>query len=707
VQRTQLSFHFILPSLRIRPGVERDSMRPNAVHCPERLYLMHWCFSSRSLVLASFVVLVPTMLSQSGPVSLSSPDQRLVMRLATVAGKESNGTGGKLVYSIAFCGKPLLNESALALELDGQATLGNNVQITESTPGKGRDDYTLVAGKVSDVHDQYNSLLLRTVEGDGAKRSLLIEARAYNDGIAFRYVLPEQDAIKKLRLKQEDTEFRISTDATTWALELPNYRSSYESEYVKLPITSFSNQGGVSSSFLIGMPLLMHSPGTAWMTLTEADLEGNPGMYVTNPSGNWAGHWFVSKLSPRSDDPNLVAVEALPYHSAWRVLLVADEPGRLMESNVISDLNSPNRVQDTSWIHPGKASWNWWAGDIGPDGKPAYTTKNMEYYVDFAAQSGFPYMLLDAGWADGRDITKLRGNVDVPELARYAAAKHVKVWIWLYSTSVMEQMKEAFPLYEKWGVAGVKIDFINRDDQDGIKFYYDVAREAAEHHLMVDFHGASKPWGIERTYPNVLSYEAVLGAENSKVARRDSPVDRSVFPFTRMVAGPLDYTPGGFNNVTEDEFVGRDTSPMIMGTRAQQLALYVVFQTPFQMVSDSPQAYANQPEFQFIRDVPTQWDSMHVLSGEPGEFVTIARSHGREWYLGGITNWTPRELHVPLDFLDAGRYIAQVYQDGADAGTHPKHVTISRLVVHKGERLTLRLAVGGGCAIRFIPEGGK
>jgi alpha-glucosidase len=664
---------------------------------------MRWCFRSRSFVLASFVALAQTTLAQSSPISLSSPDQRLTIRFATVATKESSG---KLVYSITFRGKPLLDESALALEMDDQPALGSNVQIIESTSGKGSDDYSLVAGKVSEVRDQYNSLLLSTVEGGGAKRSLQIEARAYNDGIAFRYMLPRQDAIKELRLKQEDTEFRISTDATTWALELPNYRSSYESEYVKLPITAFSNQGGVSSNFLIGMPLLMHSPGAAWMTLTEADLEGNPGMYVTNPSGNWAGHWFVSKLSPRLDDLNIVAVSALPYHSAWRVLLVGDEPGRLMESSMVSDLNPPNRVPDTSWIHPGKASWNWWAGDIGPDGKPAYTTKNMEYYVDFAAQSGFPYMLLDAGWSS-RDITKLRGNVDVPELVRYAARKHVKVWIWLYSASVMEQMKDAFPLYERWGVAGVKIDFINRDDQDGIKFYYDVAREAAEHHLMVDFHGASKPWGIERTYPNVLSYEAVLGAENSKVARRDSPVDRSVFPFTRMVAGPLDYTPGGFNNVTEDEFVGRDTSPMIMGTRAQQLALYVVFQTPFQMVSDSPQAYSHQPEFQFIRDVPAQWDSMHVLNGEPGEFVTIARSHGRDWYLGSMTNWTPRVLHVPLDFLGAGSYIAQVYQDGADAGTHPKHVTISRQVVHKGEQLTLRLASGGGCAIRFIPEGGK
>jgi alpha-glucosidase len=667
----------------------------------------------RSLKCGSFVLSALMLIcnlegfAESDPVILSSPDQQLVIRFSTVPEKESGGSGGKLVYSLTFRGKQVLDPSSLALELAGQPTLGGDVEIVESTPAKGSDDYSLLGGKVSSVHDLYNSVQLRAVEKSEPKRSLVIEARAYNDGMAFRYVLPEQDAIKELRLKQEDTEFRVSTDATTWALALPNYRSSYESEYVKLPITAFSNQGGVSSSFLIGMPLLMHLPGVAWMTLTEADLEGNPGMYVTNPSGNWAGHYFVSKLSPRFDDPGLALTTSLPHHSAWRVLLVADEPGKLMESNVISDLNSPSRVQDTSWIHAGKASWNWWAGDIGPDGKLAYTTKNMEYYVDFAVQSGFPYMLLDAGWADGRDITKLRGNVDVPELVRYAAAKHVKVWIWLYSTSVMDQMKEAFPLFESWGVAGVKIDFINRDDQDGIKFYYDVARVAAEHHLMVDFHGASKPWGIERTYPNVLSYEAVLGAENNKVGRRDSPVDRTVFPFTRMVAGPLDYTPGGFNNATEDNFVPRDLNPMVMGTRTQQLALYVVFQTPLQMVSDSPQAYANQPAFQFIRDVPTQWDSMHVLNGEPGEFVTIARRHGNEWYLGSITNWTPRELHVPLNFLGSGRYIAEIYQDGADAGDHPEHVAVKKQIVHKGEQLNLHLAAGGGCAIRFIPESAK
>ncbi len=269
--------------------------------------------------------------------------------------------------------------------------------------------------------------------------------------------------------------------------------------------------------------------------------------------------------------------------------------------NVFTDLNPASQVADTSWIHPGKASWDWWDGDLGVDGKSAYTTENMEYYVDFAAESGFPYMMLDAGWS-GKDILKMRGNVDIPELVRYAAKKNVKVWIWLYSKSVAAQMQEAFPLYEKWGVAGVKIDFVLRNDQVGIKWYYDVAKLAAEHHLMVDFHGATQPWGIQRTYPNVLNFEAVLGMEQNKAGSRDGPVDRATFPFTRMLSGPMDYTPGGFNNVTPEDFVARDKSPMVMGTRAQQLALYVVFEEPLAMVSDAPSAYANQPEFQFIKD---------------------------------------------------------------------------------------------------------
>ena len=325
--------------------------------------------------------------------------------------------------------------------------------------------------------------------------------------------------------------------------------------------------------------------------------------------------------------------------------------------------------------------------------------------MDFAAQSGFRYMMLDAGWSPRYDITKMVGNVNVPELVSYAARKNVKIWVWAHSKAVAAQMQTAFPLYEKWGVVGVKVDFVQRNDQQGIQFYYNVAKLAAQYHLMLDFHGATPPWGIDRTYPNVLNYEAVLGLEYNKVTRRDGPLSRTTYPFTRMLTGPLDYTPGGFDNVTPADFIARSEHPMVKGTRAQQLALYVVLRAPFEMVSDAPSAYANQPSFQFIRVVPVVWDETRVLDGFPGEFVTIARRHGRDWYLGSITDWNSRELHIPLNFLGNGAYTAEIYEDAPDAAQHPKHVSIRKQTVHSGDTLTLSLVEGGGCAIRFVPAG--
>jgi alpha-glucosidase len=658
---------------------------------------------------ALFVVPVLTLLgasivrAQSGSVEVSSPDNQITLRFDVQPGKGESTGEGQLVYSVAFHGKPVLEHSALGLELASQPPLGDAVHIARSTPGSGVDDYTLLAGKTSEVHDAYNSLNVEAAENASPGRKFSVEARVYNNAVAFRYHIPEQAELSRYQLTQEDTEFRPVTDAPAWTLRLPNYQSGYESEYTSQVLSALSNQGGVSSHILNGAPVLMHLPGVAWAAVGEADLEGNAAMYLENPTGNWTGHYLVTKISPPVNGQGPAVDASLPHDSAWRVVLLGDTPGALIESNVITDLNPANRVADTSWIRPGKASWNWWDGDLGQDGKSAYTTQNMEYYVDFAAESGFPYMMLDAGWSE-RDIMQLRGNVDVPELVRYAAKKKVKVWIWLYSKSVAEQMQTAFPLYEKWGVAGVKIDFILRNDQQGIKWYYDVAKLAAEHHLMVDFHGATQPWGISRTYPNVLNYEAVLGLENNKAGRRDGPIDRTVFPFTRMLSGPLDYTPGGFNNVTEEDFVARDKDPMVVGTRAQQLALYVVYEAPLEMVSDSPQAYANQPSFQFLKDVPTTWDQTRVLDGQPGEFVTIARRHGRDWFLGSITNWNTRDLHVPLSFLGGGTYTAEIYEDAADAAQNPKHVSIRKQPVRSSDTLTIPLAKGGGCAIRFVPS---
>lgn len=657
------------------------------------------------------------------PVRVASPDGRIIMSFSVEAPLAAGGdSSGKLAYAVQFQGKPVIDESALGLDLGGDTPLGANVSITGVEPGSGVDDYSLVNTKVGHVRDAYNSILVKVAEPEErGGRTMTVEARAYNDGVAFRYVLPRptkenlnagtpkprQTALASLHLRSEKTEFRFSDDDTAWALALPNHNSSYESEYVRLSLSSLSNQGGVPSRFLIGLPVLLHQPGVAWISLMEADLEGNSAMYVTNPSGNWAGHYLSVELSPRWDDPAYAVTGDLPHHSAWRVLGIADDPGRLIESNLETDLSPPNRLKDTSWIHPGKAAWNWWADNVAADsssGNQNYNTETMKYYVDFAAKSGFPYFLLDAGWSARGDITRMNGRVDIPALVKYAAAKNVKVWIWLYANDVKGQMEEAFPLYEKWGVAGMKIDFVNRDDQQGIEFFYDVARTAAAHHLMVDFHGCHTPWGILREYPNVMSYEGVLGLENNKVGRRDSPVDRTVFAFTRLLAGPMDYTPGAFDNATESEFVARNSAPMAMGTRAQQLALYVVFETPVPMVSDSPQNYEGQPAFQFIKDVPVSWDETRVLNGRPGEFVTIARRHGDEWDLGSITNWDERTLRVPLAFLGAGRYTAQMYEDGPDAATQPKHVTVRSQQVTARSVLTLHLAPGGGAALRFVPK---
>jgi alpha-glucosidase len=666
--------------------------------------MLRWKYSAWCLVPGLVFGSASASHAQLNPVEVTSPDHRITLRFSVQPGKgQAAGQDGQLVYSVSLHEKLVFENSALGLELANQPQLGTAVHIAGTTPGSGVDDYTLLAGKASAIHDDYNSLTVHAVESANPGRKFDIEARVYNSAVAFRYYVPQQAALSRYQLTQEDTEFRPVTDASAWALRLPNYQSAYESEYVPQVLSALSNQGGVSSNILNGAPMLMHMPGIAWAAVGEAYLEGNAAMYLENPTGSWEGHYIVSKISPRIDGHGPAVDASLPHDSAWRVILLGDTPGELVESNVFTDLNPPNRVAETSWIHPGKASWNWWDGDLGPDGKSAYTTENMEYYVDFAAQSGFPYMMLDAGWS-GKDITAMRGNVDVPELVRYAAKENVKVWIWLYSKSVAAQMQEAFPLYEKWGVAGVKIDFVLRNDQEGIKWYYDVAKLAAEHHLMVDFHGATQPWGIQRTYPNVLNYEAVLGLEQNKAGSRDGPIDRTTFPFTRMLSGPMDYTPGGFDNVTPEDFVARDKRPMVTGTRAQQLALYVVFEEPLAMVSDAPSAYANEPSFQFIKDVATAWDATRVLNGVPGEFVTIARQHGQEWYLGSLTNWTARDLRVGLSFLGSGRYKAEIYEDAADAEQNLKHVSIRQQNVRSSDTLTLHLASGGGCAIRFVPE---
>ena len=303
----------------------------------------------------------------------------------------------------------------------------------------------------------------------------------------------------------------------------------------------------------------------------------------------------------------------------------------------------------------------------------------------------------------GADITRAQPNIDMPELLRYAKSKNVKVWVWAHWTDINRQMDEAFPLYEKWGIAGVKIDFMDRDDQWMVDFYRRVAKNAAEHHLMIDFHGAFKPDGLRRTYPNVITRESVLGLEYNKWSARVTPEHNVMLAFTRMLAGPMDYTPGGFSNVNRKDFQPRNVHPMVMGTRAHQVALFIVFESPFEMVSDYPEAYEGRKELPFLSAIPTTWDETRVLNAKVGDYIAIARRHGNEWYVGSIAGSRAAQFDIPLAFLGEGEYTAETLSDAPDADVSPTHTTIDQKAVNRSEGLKVNLVPGGGQAIRIRP----
>lgn len=423
----------------------------------------------------------------------------------------------------------------------------------------------------------------------------------------------------------------------------------------------------------------------------------------------------MSKLSPPPRRPELAVVASTPKATPWRVLMISSRPGGLIEgSDLILNLSEPNKLADTSWIQPGKSAWDWWSGSFARnvDFNPGMNTATLKHYVGFAARHHLEYMLIDVGWSSENDVTRSVPEVDLPGILAYARSEGVKVILWMNWKAVKKQIDEAFLLYERWGVSGVKIDYMERDDQEMVNFYEEMVRKAAEHHLVVALHGAFKPTGLRRAYPNLLTCEAIMGMEHSKSSDRVTPEHDVTIPFTRMLAGPMDYTPGCFQNATRKQFKPRNVEPMCQGTRAHQLAMYVVYLSPLAMLSDYPESYDRNPGIDFLEKVPTVWDDTKALNGEPAQYVTIARQRGDTWYLGSMTNWDARDLEIPLDFLgsrsgglQAGtlQYEAQIYADGADADKIATSLSIRTRRVSSRGTLSLHLAPGGGAAVIFTP----
>ena len=643
------------------------------------------------------------------PQKLLSPDGQLEISVTF-------NNEGAVVYAVAYRNQPVIVPSSLGLEFKRGGLLSKHLRVTATRRDSHDETYALVAGKARQARDHYNELIVSLEESQAPQRKLDLIFRAYDDGAAFRYRLPAQAGLNDFEIAAERSEFRFPTDLTCWALQLGSFTTSYEGEYDRITLNR------IGQNAVIGLPLVVQMRDEATtVAISEADLDDYAGMYFTGLNN---GYGAVSRLSPRKDDATVAVrghVGGDGFRTPWRVVMVANQPGKLIESTLIMNLNPPNAIGDASWVRPGKAAWDWWSGPVASGVKQiGMNDETMKYYIDFASEFGLEYMLIDAGWytpvawgpnADLKaDITKTVPAIDLPGLVEYARSRKVGIWVWLNWVPTSNQMDAAFPYYEKLGIKGVKVDFMDRDDQEMVAFFHRVLKTAAAHHLMVDLHGAYKPTGLARTYPNYITQEGVMGAEYNKWSARVTATHNLTLPFTRMLLGPMDYTPGGFRNATRQEFNIQNTGPQVMTTRAQQLAMYVVYESPFACVSDSPDAYRGQAGAEFLKVVPTSWDETRALAGEIGQYVVIARRHGGEWYVGAMTNEQARDIRVPFDFLGDATYQLSGFADGARPTDVRRLVEVvtARKLLTTGKRngadyLTVHLASGGGCALRFAP----
>ena len=660
-------------------------------------------------VLVTFLVAGLSMVSASSslgsePLSVTSPDDNLKVEFELKANPQPYLPNMRAYYRVSYKGFQVLKDSPLGLDFVGSRPLDCDFKILRSDRQSHNDTWEDAFDVKRMIPDHYNQLTISLQERQAPNREFDLIFRVFNEGVAFRYFLPQQATLGKFVLAAENTGFYFARDSSAFALNMGKFNTSNEGEYRHIRLSE------IKPSSIINLPLLVEIPGGPWVGLLEADLTDYSGMYVGGVAG--VENALVSKLSPTRERMDQVVIGSTPMSTPWRVLLINSRPGGLIESNyIVLDLSTPCALADTSWIQPGKAAWDWWSGSFAKnvDFKPGMNTPTMKHYIDFAAEHHLEYMLIDAGWypahgyTEALDILHYVPEVDVPGLIAYAKPKNVKVLLWLYWGALDKQMDEAMALYEKWGAAGIKVDFMDHDDQEMVNFYERCVRKAAEHHLVVDLHGAYKPTGLRRTYPNLLTREGVMGMEYNKWTDRVTPEHDVTIPFTRMLAGPMDFTPGAFDNAARGYFTARNLEPMSQGTRAHQLAMYVVYQSPLAMLCDYPEAYDNNPGMDFLEKVPTVWDDTKVLNGEPAQYVTIARQHGDAWFLGSMTNWHGRDFKLPLDFLSKSEYEAQIFSDGPQADELGTSLTISTKRVKPSDNLNVHLAQGGGLAVIFTP----
>ena len=661
----------------------------------------------KKLLLSALIMLCVSAFAQK-QYTLQSPDKDITITVEA---------GEQLTYAVSHGNTCVLTPSPIGMKLANGTTLGTKPIVKSAKTRSVNQTMPSPLYKKAEIQEVYEELTL-TFKGN-----YKVIFRAYDAGVAYRF---ETDFRKPIIIENETADFNFDKDyqglipyvlrraGQEGPLINQQFYNSFENTY------SHINLNQMDPEKLAFLPLLVELNDGKKAVITEADLEDFPGLYLRNANGKnglsavhapypktreQGGHnnlqWIVKERE------NYIAKTAGKRAFPWRIIAISENDKELADNDLVYLLASPNRIGDVSWIQPGKVAWDWWnAWNIyGVDFPAGINNDTYKYYIDFASQYGIEYVILDEGWAVNKkaDLFQVVPEIDIKELVDYGAERNVGIVLWVGYAAIDKDMEHVCQHYADMGVKGFKVDFMDGDDQMIVDFYYRMAETAARHHLFIDFHGAYKPTGLNRTYPNVLNHEGVYGLEQAKWDNESDLVTNEVtIPFIRMLAGPLDYTQGAMKNANKNNFAAIYTEPMSQGTRCRQLAEYVIFESPFNMLCDSPSNYMKEEECtQFIASVPTTWDETMVLDGKVGEYLVIARRKDFHWYVGAITNWEERDIEIDLGVLpNFGAKSGHIFRDGPNANRVAKDYVSEQAQVW-GNKVKVHLAKGGGAVMVF------